>query len=367
VTLTRVRLDRCSTKGCPAPFDEEWHRPWCRGLPEHECFGGATHQHWPKRSQGGKEIVACLCAGMHDAVDNGSFYGNAVVALPDGTRYFRLWNIWNETLIERVLGTTGEGETRIASGVGLEPPTLPSPAVVSASGPLAGKVTGRSLEPAEATATAVSPGGGVHSVSSPPLRTSTGEGEEGPRQREAGMSGPPVSPLPSPAGALMERGMRLRYKLSLASKIALETAFEVGDWACEVEDSLGEEAHSYFAVFSYWQVAKWASVARRVPLHCRVTNVEGISMEHHRAVANRPPEEQRALLVRAGTEHLSAAQIKVMVTPWASREPKPKCWTLEELREAEIKWQGSPDDGNGFLDWLAERRGERESKPDTAG
>jgi len=47
------------------------------GIPEHpECFGGGTSQHWPKRSHAGKAsvIVARLCWGLHDAIDNGFRY-----------------------------------------------------------------------------------------------------------------------------------------------------------------------------------------------------------------------------------------------------------------------------------------------------
>jgi len=147
--------------------------------------------------------------------------------------------------------------------------------------------------------------------------------------------------------------MKLRYKLSLASKIALETAFECGDWACEVEDSLGEEAHSYFAVFSYWQVAKWASVARRVPSLCRVTNVEGISMEHHRAVANLPPQEARERLLTAAREGQTAAELKRILEP--SERVREKCWTYKELWEKAKEWpDDNPHGAFVFIQWLEE-------------
>jgi hypothetical protein len=176
MTLTRTRLDKCSTKGCPAPFDEEWHVPWCRGV--HECFGGATHQHWPKRSQGGKEIVACLCAGMHDAVDNGAFYGNAVLT-HDGRRYFRLWDIHNVTLIERVLASTDgpDGAMGTASAVAgmlqRASSSIPVSSGLSAGAGASGPASPSSapLEPAKTTGPETVVGGGAlrtPSVAPPP-------------------------------------------------------------------------------------------------------------------------------------------------------------------------------------------------------
>jgi len=105
----------CSTPGCPAPNDAAWHEPWCRAIKGHKCFGGATHQHWPKKGMGGHNpaarIVACLCAGMHDAVDNGFKYGNAVILDGEGREVYRLWEVTAEppgkTLLERVLGGSG--------------------------------------------------------------------------------------------------------------------------------------------------------------------------------------------------------------------------------------------------------------------
>ena len=35
------------------------------------CWHEGTNQHWPKRSQGGKKIVALLCWPLHDCIDNG--------------------------------------------------------------------------------------------------------------------------------------------------------------------------------------------------------------------------------------------------------------------------------------------------------
>ena len=109
----------CSVDGCPFPDDEgEWHTPWCQAIKGHKCFGGATHQHWPKKGMGGhnpeSKIVACLCAGMHDAVDNGVKYGNAVIVDGEGRKVYRLWEVTIEppgkTLIERVIQPAQESD-----------------------------------------------------------------------------------------------------------------------------------------------------------------------------------------------------------------------------------------------------------------
>lgn len=117
--MRRFPLSRvCSTPGCPAAYEpeySEWHRCWAQGIRGHRCFGGLTHCHLPKKGMGGhnsaSKIVACLCAGMHDAVDNGFKYGNAVILDSEGREVYRLWEVTIEppgkTLIERVIDEGG--------------------------------------------------------------------------------------------------------------------------------------------------------------------------------------------------------------------------------------------------------------------
>lgn len=98
--MTVTRTAACTAKGCPAPRDPDWHVPFCG----HGMAG--EHQHWPKRSQGGKRIVAFLCHDCHDQIDNGS-WGNAVVTtLEDGKQIeiYRAWDLHNETIIEQIIG-----------------------------------------------------------------------------------------------------------------------------------------------------------------------------------------------------------------------------------------------------------------------
>ena len=44
------------------------------------AIGVLQHQHVPKRSQGGKECPVMLCAGHHDAIDNGVRYEGLRIA-----------------------------------------------------------------------------------------------------------------------------------------------------------------------------------------------------------------------------------------------------------------------------------------------
>lgn len=109
MTVTRTRLDRCSTKGCPWPLDEDIHRPWCLSIPGVQHAPDAGHQHWPKRSQGGREIVAILCNWCHDRIDNGTSWGNAVAALPNGERWYQVWDLHGEILFEKQIGASSDG------------------------------------------------------------------------------------------------------------------------------------------------------------------------------------------------------------------------------------------------------------------
>lgn len=69
----------CGSRDCPRPDDQDWHLHCAAESLEHVCqwlgnvdrFPHLTHQHYPKRSAGGKEIVAMLCWPVHDACDNG--------------------------------------------------------------------------------------------------------------------------------------------------------------------------------------------------------------------------------------------------------------------------------------------------------
>lgn len=104
--MTITRVPSCRVRGCPAPKNPEWHEPWCgHGLEGH-------HHHVPKRSQGGKRIVAFLCVNCHNEVDNGISLGNMVWEDKDGKKRYLLWNVAigiGHPLIDRVI-EAGKGE-----------------------------------------------------------------------------------------------------------------------------------------------------------------------------------------------------------------------------------------------------------------
>ena len=128
MTVSRTSLEfRCTTKGCPWPRDEEIHIPWCRGI--HECFGGATHQHYPKKGMGGNnpksKIVAIICAGINDQIDNGPL-GNMVLDIPGQDLVYRIFDYKNETMLYRILESRDGAEPTNASGLELEQSSAPS-------------------------------------------------------------------------------------------------------------------------------------------------------------------------------------------------------------------------------------------------
>lgn len=81
---------------CPWPTSEALHYCWLSAISGHKCFGGLTHQHVKKRSQGGKTVDAVYCAGGHDQVDNG-FRGSDGrrlsnnIVLAEGDRWLEVW------------------------------------------------------------------------------------------------------------------------------------------------------------------------------------------------------------------------------------------------------------------------------------
>lgn len=110
MTITRTRI-RCRERACPWPFDEEIHVPWCLGIEGTQHTREAQHQHHPKRSQGGKTIVAILCAYCHDRIDNGP-WGNAVKEI-NGKRVYMIWDLHGEILYERIQEGRNDGSSSV--------------------------------------------------------------------------------------------------------------------------------------------------------------------------------------------------------------------------------------------------------------
>lgn len=101
-----IRTFVCPNADCS--LSEEDHG-YCAANNITDCWGDLQHQHWPKRSQGGKTIVSLLCAGHHDCIDNGTQYEGARLAndVRDGV-YHIYDRDTEEVLYQRGLGGVEE-------------------------------------------------------------------------------------------------------------------------------------------------------------------------------------------------------------------------------------------------------------------
>ena len=337
MTLTREAL--CSVSYCPEPRNPDWH---------HCLIDGGNvihHHHVVSRGMGGskrrkmdKAGVVPLCPRHHEEVTLHK-WTDEIRETSVGRYYVQ---IREQDAQSWLLASTGEGEAT-ASGVGAavlaNAPALPSPAGAGASGP-----TLQGWQPPEPAKT-TEPG------------TLVGGGE---------VSAPPAPPPLSYA----ERGMLLLMKVAHTKAINVEVAFELGDFLNE--DDGGQFSVPFERYFSVAQLANFASVAARVTPYARLS-CDNLSFDHYRAVArlHENPREQRQTLERAAAEGIPARAL------WPAKEApeRPKCWTLEELREALTKYDRYPDKRasaafrdfllgmGGVLEWL----GERELKLDPDG
>ena len=282
----------CSTPGCPAPNDAAWHIPWCRAIKGHKCFGEPTHQHFPKRGMGGhnpqSKIVACLCAGMHDAVDNGFKYGNAVTLDGEGRGVYRLWEVTIEppgkTLIERVIGKC-QGE-----------PVEPRPELVE------GQETAQDARETAPADLALAPTN-LAIPSQPAIRY----------ERRALVIEGPLS--------------WERYEELCATLETMEEAvgFWIGDAIIRGEQEFGERAYQPWTAKGYKaeRLRQYAWVAQQFPPVTRVS----LSWTHHRIAAALP--EPQALLERAVAEDLSTRELREIVQGAKPEEGCHHSWRCE--------------------------------------
>lgn len=92
-----TRTPACTTKGCPAPKDPDWHRCWCGN-------DRIEHHHVESRGMGGSKIkknIVALCHGHHEAVTLHKCY-DIVTDFGWAKRYFYM-DTNGETLHTRVL------------------------------------------------------------------------------------------------------------------------------------------------------------------------------------------------------------------------------------------------------------------------
>ena len=121
--VTRTKLLVCKVKDCE--FSDEVHEQgaWCRGIPDVEHAPGYTHQHWPKRSQGGRKVVALLCSFCHDRIDNGE-WGNKTFVDRYGCTWYLAYDSDQEILIRRHVDSEKCREVERRNGTASESETL---------------------------------------------------------------------------------------------------------------------------------------------------------------------------------------------------------------------------------------------------
>jgi len=139
----------------------------------------------------------------------------------------------------------------------------------------------------------------------------------------------------SVVAALSAEGAGLRAK-------TVAWCFRVGDAVNYGGRKFGEAAKELIDELglTYWNVAKFASVARRVPPENRRLT---LMLEHHRLIARLPAEEQRRWLVRADDARWSARHLASEITretsPSGSRVFGPPL-NFRGLRHEPINEQG---------------------------
>jgi hypothetical protein len=312
--LSETHIPLCTVPGCPAPSDPDWHVPWCgHGLEGH-------HHHVPKRSQGGKRIVAFLCPKCHDAVDNGFKYGNAVYIDGEGREVYRLWEVTLEspgkTLIERVIG---------------------QPAAISGTeAPLAPPYTGTeaALEPLDAT------------PEPPPAPRETAPAVVAPMLTDLGIV-PDVGPeiVRYARRALIIEGTLSweRYKEVCHTLRAMHDCmgFWVGDAILAGEAEFGERCYQPWSedhvdedgnvvpAIPIPTLLRYVWVCSRVGVSARKAE---LSFTIHQTVAALPPGEQAEWLTRAQEEGMSSRQLREYVT--TRREPCEHVWTAMRVPPA---------------------------------
>ena len=290
MTLTRTPLNKCRTKDCPFTPDE--HDEWmdlCSRAPEHgHRHDQPSHQHWPKRSQGGKEIVAVLCWPMHDRIDNFD-WGNDVKEVPGRGRVYFAWDLHGNTLIERDIDDPALNDGAEARG-SLKAKHRPGTPEIAGSIPAPDKTSA--------------------------LSSSAGLGGEA-------ATPPQVSPSPP-----------LTHEQRVAKAKAIKDAewgrqWLAGDTANAWRAEMGEEAEQYISDFGYVQesIANIMYVCEKIPKRLRGYNLR---FSHFVVVAGESLEDMEMHLDKCEEEQWSVAEFRRQVK---GTKPRVKRWAVTEMRE----------------------------------
>lgn len=311
--ITREPL--CTVAYCPAPSSPDAHVCVVCGAPavDHHHVEGRG----PKRTQDASRVIL-LCRPHHEKITLHE-WGNAILDLPDGSRLLRIWDLHNETVHESKPAwmqlkkeVVRDGDTselhgqRVAEGEEAGPVESPAVEQQTNSEHVRGKADGSSTA-------ALSAGAGASEVGSYSAVVS------------------------APAGPFYltewcERGMVLVLMGLRLQKANTDWMFQVGDWVNEGEGRLGEAAAQYTGVFSYWQLAVYSSVARRVPILCRHKE---LPFTYHQEVAALSAPEQREWLDRAKSEGMTRETLREAVhgpQELQERHECPLCHALHTVK-----------------------------------
>lgn len=278
---------------CPSDcrIPEPMHYCWGNEIPGHECMGNLTHQHRPKKGMGGNnpkaKIVAILCAGLHDQLDNNSGrpYEDEVVPSPVG----RFWYC-----------------IKVADGAH-EPPVW-----IEITDYLNGTSTAGSIisgDVAKSPATVE-----VERAGEPPLRLADGT-------------------QLSPARSFAEWDARLRR----ANAAWQSRGWEVGDLVVEGVENW-EECWQTFGEIGYAEhtVQNFLTVCRVFPPSRRR---EGLTFSHHAALASlasSEPDAAEKWLVTAEAQNMTVHELRDAlrgpVEP-AERHECPDCGATHKVKE----------------------------------
>ena len=168
----------------------------------------------------------------------------------------------------------------------------------------------------------------IASVPSPALMN--GEGAE------RGLSSNAAPLTPSPFSLTWddwaEEGRCLRDEGEMLRQKTTEWCFRVGDWVNRGEQTFGESAHQLIdeVGLSYWNIAKYASIARRVPPENRLDARQNITLEHYKLAAQLPAESQAAFLSTAAKTGLSASRLKEQLEENGMLTPATRVGVLPE-------------------------------------
>lgn len=333
--MTVTRVSACRVKGCPAPKDPDFHIPHCgHGLEGH-------HHHVPKRSQGGKRIVAFLCPKCHDEVDNGISLGNQIWKDKGGREHYLLYDMAkgpSEPIVDRVLeagsaaatedGAEGRGAQAGAKDGGLKGATFESSVL-----PVSNKASDD---------VAAAPSASGESRAAEPLD----EGAHPSPARDSSLVPSPSAAPPSfSKDGWCREGMQLVYWYIAVRDATDEVRFKIGDWYNEGDRVLGEEAPGYLRGFEDVTVRQYSWVAGRVSPDTRVSE---LSWTMHRAVAALEAPKQKEWLERAQEENLSS---KGLYRAIHGEKPKVRRYTAGDLRGWANQY-GTPPQRRLLLAWI---------------